>query len=139
MHYGDPVGREDVLAVFPEAAALIADALGRNVEEVRLEHRLIDDLGAESIDFLDIVYRLERAFRVKIPRGQIERHVRGGLSDQEFEKKGVLTEAGAARVREFLTEVPPERFPSRLRVADIPLLFTVETFCKIVVRSRREA
>src|SRR6266545_1891705 len=136
MRYGDPVSHGEVLEVFPRIAAIVADALGRDVEEIGLEKRLIEELGAESIDFLDIIYRLERAFGVKIPRGQIERQVRGGLPEQEFEKKGVLTDQGTTRLRDFLTEVPHERFPTRMKVADIPLLFTVETFCKIVVRSR---
>src|SRR6185503_2354280 len=59
------VRKEEILEVHPEVAAIVADALGRDVEEAALDRRLIEDLGAESIDFLDIVYRLERAFRVK--------------------------------------------------------------------------
>ena len=137
MRYADPVTRVEVDEVYPEVAAIIADALGKNPEEIAPGKRLIEDLGAESIDFLDIVYRLERAFRAKIPRGQIEKEARGGLSEREFEERGVLTAAGAARLREFLSEIPAERFPARLKVADIPLLFTVETFCRIVVRARR--
>ena len=49
----------------------MADALPCEIERVKLDSSLIDDLGAQSIDFLDIVFRLERAFKVKIPRGKI--------------------------------------------------------------------
>ncbi len=137
MAYADPVAANEVAEVYPKVAAIIADSLGRDVEDLAPDKALIGDLGAESIDFLDIVYRLERAFHVKIPRGQIEAQARGGLSEAEFESQGVLTAAGVARLREFLSEVPASRFRDRMKLVDLPSLFTVETFCKIVARARR--
>jgi hypothetical protein len=98
---------------------------------------LINDLGAESIDFLDIVFRLERAFKVKIPRGKIVEEARGNLSESEFETGGVLTPAGEARLKEFLNEVPADRFKSPMKAAEIARLFTTETFCKMVIRQQR--
>lgn len=117
----------------------MADALGCDVEKVKLDASLIDELGAESIDFLDIVFRLERAFKVKIPRGKILEDARGDLPESEFDKGGVVSEAGVQRLKNFLSEVPPERFKSPLSVADIPRLFTAETFCKMVIRQQRAA
>ena len=133
------VTKEEVLAIFPKVAATMADALGCDVERVKADAFLIDDLGAESIDFLDIVFRLERTFKVKIPRGKIVEEARGDLSESEFDKGGVVSDAGLERLRWFLSEVPPERFKSPLKVADIPRLFTTETFCKIVIRQQRAA
>jgi acyl carrier protein len=98
---------------------------------------LIADLDAESIDFLDLVFRLEKGFGVKIPRGKIVEDARGPLPEAEFETKGVVTEAGLARLREFLSEVPAERFKTPLKAADVPRLFTTETFCKVVIRAQR--
>jgi acyl carrier protein len=118
---------------------MIAEALVRDVEEVQLDSRLIEDLGAESIDFLDIVFRLEQLFRVEIPRGKIIEDARGDLSEEAFARDGYLTPEGLARVRGYLDEVPADRFPARLRIAEVPLLFTVETFCKVVVRALRES
>lgn len=137
MTHDAPVSREEIAAVYPQVAAIIADSLGCDAREVTAEKALIDDLGAESIDFLDIVYRLERAFRVKIPRGRIEAQARAGLPAREFENAGVVTAAGVARLAELLSEVPASRFRDRMKVADIPSLFTVETFCKIVARLKR--
>src|SRR4030095_470225 len=133
------VTKEEVQAIFPKVAATMADALGCDVERVKADAFLIDDLGAESIDFLDIVFRLERTFKVKIPRGKIVEEARGDLSESEFDKGGVVSDAGVERLRWFLSEVPPERFKSPLKVADIPRLFTTETFCKIVIRQQRAA
>src|SRR5215469_7679818 len=133
------ITRDEILAVFPNVAQTVADAIGCELEKVKLESSLIDDLGAESIDFVDIVFRLQRFFKVKIPRGKIVEEARGSLSEAEFEKAGVVSSAGVERLRVFLSEVPPDRFKSPLNIADIPRLFTVETFCKLVVRQQRNA
>jgi acyl carrier protein len=133
------ISKEDILAVYPTVAKTIADALGCDVDQVRLDVSLIEGLDAESIDFLDLVFRLERAFNVKIPRGKIIENARGDLSEAEFEQKGVVTEVGMERLRLFLSEVPAARLAAPLKVADIPRLFTAETFCKLVVRARRAA
>ena len=130
---------EEILAIYPKVAETMADALGRDVAELRRDASLIDDLGAESIDFLDIVFRLERTFKVKIPRGKLVEEARGHLSEAEFEKGGVVTDAGLERLKSFLNEVPAERFNASLKVADIPRLFTIETFCKIVLRQQKSA
>ncbi len=133
------ITKEEIQAVFPKVAETIADAIGCDVEKVKPDSSLIEDLGAESIDFVDIVFRLQKLFKVKIPRGKIVEEARGTLSEAEFEKAGVVSEAGVARLRAFLNEVPAERFKSPLNVADIPRLFTVETFCKMVIRQQRTA
>src|ERR1043165_8834941 len=108
------ISKEEINAVFPKVADTMADALGCDKEQVKLDSSLINDLGAESIDFLDIVFRLERAFKVKIPRGKIVEEARGELTEAEFEKGGLVSESGLARLRIFLNEVPAERFTSPL-------------------------
>jgi acyl carrier protein len=132
------ITKTDVDAIYGTVAKTIADALGCEVDEVKRDASLIDDLGAESIDFLDLVFRLERAFKVKIPRGKIVEDARGDLPEAEFEQKGVVTEAGIARLRAFLSEVPADRIAAPLKTADIPRLFTAETFAKLVIRAQRE-
>jgi acyl carrier protein len=132
------ITKEEISAVFPTVAETMADALGCDLAEVKPNASLIEDLGAESIDFLDMVFRLERAFKVKIPRGKIVENARGTLSEAEFEQKGIVTDVGLAQLKAYLSEVPPERFRSPLKVKDIPRLFTPETFCKLVIAAQRE-
>jgi acyl carrier protein len=131
------ISKQEIETVFPKVAQVIADALGCDVEDVKLDVPLIEGLDAESIDFLDLVFRLERSFGVKIPRGKIVEDARGDLPEADFEQKGIVTDAGLAQLRSFLTEVPDGRFKSPMKVADIPRLFTPETFCKVVVRAQR--
>lgn len=133
------ITQQDIDAIFPKVAGTIADALGCEEDDVKRDSSLIDDLGAESIDFLDLVFRLERAFKVKIPRGKIVEDSRGALSEAEFEQKGLVTDRGLAQLKAFLSEVPAERFRTPLKVAEIPRLFTAETFCKLVIRAQRAA
>ena len=133
------ISKEEIAAVYPKVAQIIADALGVDAAEVKLDVPLIEGLDAESIDFLDLVFRLERAFGVKIPRGKIVEDARGDLPESDFEQKGIVSEAGLKRLREFLSEVPADRFRAPLKSADIPRLFTPETFCKVVVRAQRAA
>jgi len=133
------ITREEIDAVYPKVAETIADALGCEVEDVKPESSLIEDLDAESIDFLDMVFRLERTFKVKIPRGKIVENARGTLSEAEFEQGGVLTDTGFAQLRSYLSEVSESRFRTPMKVKDIPRLFTPVTFCKLVVAAQKEA
>jgi hypothetical protein len=61
------------------------------------------------------------------------------MPEAEFEQKGVLTAAGLAQLKSYLSEIPAERFGNPMKVADIPRLFTPETFCKLVIHAQREA
>ena len=133
------ITKDEIDKVYPTVAATVADALGCDEDEVTPQASLIDDLNAESIDFLDIVFRLERAFKIKIPRGKIVENARGSLTEAEFEQNGIVTEAGFKQLRAYLSEVPADRFKTPTKVKDIPRLFTVETFCKLVVLAQRQA
>ena len=110
---------------------IIADALGRPEAEVRLESILMEDLGAESLDFLDIVFRLEREFGIQITRGEMERASRGDMTADEFAPGGVISERGLARLRELMPEAA-ERIKPGLRPSMILTLFTVQTFANMV-------
>jgi len=133
------ITRDEIMAVFPTIAATMADALGCDVDDIKLDVSLIEGLDAESIDFLDMVFRLERAFKIKIPRGKIVENARGALSEAEFEQNGLVTDAGLAQLRAYLSEIPAERFKTPTKVKDIPRLFTPETFCKLVISAQRSA
>ncbi len=131
------ISQGEIDALFPKVAEIIADALGCDEDDVKPTSSLINDLNAESIDFLDIVFRLEREFKVKIPRGKAIEEARGELTEAEFEQGGIVTPAGAEKLTAYLSEVPADRFPSPLKAAEIPKLFTIETFCKMVLREQK--
>ena len=123
--------------VYPKVREIIADVLVVDEDDVALTSRLIADLGAESIDFLDLVFQLEKEFSIKIPRGQLEKNARGELTEQEFEKNGIITEKGLIALKKYLNEVPESQFKASMKVNEIPMLFTVETFCKLILLAKQ--
>jgi acyl carrier protein len=84
--------------IFQEVQEVLVDALGVDDEEVTSDATLMGDLGAESIDFLDIVFRLEKAFGIKIPREELF-PVESMMNNPEFVSDGKLTEKGIAEIR----------------------------------------
>lgn len=111
--------------------AVIATSLGKDIAEVALDASLMQDLGAESLDLLDIVFGIEKEFGIEITRGEMERAARGDMTDEEFAPGGVISEAGLARLRELMPEVATRIAPG-LRAREILSLFTVQTFANMV-------
>lgn len=117
--------------VFEKVQETLVDALGVDDDEVTSEATLIGDLGAESIDFLDIVFRLEKAFDIKIPRGELFPE-NLAAADSGFVADGKVTEDGIAQLREKMPHADVDSFASDPQVSKIPDLFTVDMICKFV-------
>jgi len=109
----------------------VAEVLSIDPAKVNPHASLIDELGAESIDFLDLIFRLESAYGIKIPRDGIRLAAQGGLSDG-FEHAGIVTAAGLERLRVLMPEVDTSRLTSGFRSHQIPSLFSPETFVRLV-------
>lgn len=118
--------------VLEKVQSIIADALYVEKGEVVREASLMRDLGAESIDFLDIVFRLEKEFSIKLPKGEAERRARGNLTEEEFAINGQIQEKGLACLRVAMPEVDASLIKQGLYVRDIASLFTVATFERMV-------
>lgn len=131
-----PASAADVQKIEQQVREVVAEALARDLAEVKLETLLMGDLGAESLDFLDIVFKLERAFDIQITRGEMERAARGSMSDEEFAPGGVISETGLARLRELMPEAS-SRIQPGLRPAQILSLFSVRTFANLVLAKRQ--
>ena len=90
--------------VFSKVQTALVDALGVDEEEVTPQARLVGDLGAESIDFLDIVFRLEKAFDIKIPRGEL--FPEDILTNAEYVQNGKVTPEGLDAARRPACRLP---------------------------------
>lgn len=123
--------------VYEKVRTCIGEALGLDRDDMHYASRLIGDLGAESLDFLDIAFRIERAFDIRIPRGGVEAASKEGLAEGEsYEVNGVLTAAARTRLAAYMPEVPVEEFRDGLKVSEVAGLFRVGTFCNLVIRLR---
>jgi acyl carrier protein len=116
--------------VFQKIQAALVDALGVDEEDVTPEATLVGDLGAESIDFLDIVFRLEKAFDIKIPRGEL--FPEDVLTDSNYVQDGRVTEQGLAELRKRMPFANLDEFAKNPTVQDFPNLLTVADMCRFV-------
>jgi acyl carrier protein len=120
-------------AVLAKVRGAFADALGLSLDEVEFGSVVLSGLGAESLDLLDIAFRLERAFDIRIPRGGIEQTSRQGLEESEpYEVAGVLTRSALDRLAEAMPEVPAAEFRDGLKTSEVATLLRVGTFYNIV-------
>jgi acyl carrier protein len=117
--------------LYKHVLACVADVLAIDPGKIGPNASLIDELGAESLDFLDLLFRLETSFNVKIPRDGIRQIAQDGLADG-FENAGVLTPAALERLKILMPEVEASKLAPGLRAHQLPNLFTVETFVRLV-------
>ena len=120
--------------IFLKVQEAFCEALGLDEDEILPESKVFDDLGAESLDLLEIVYLLEHEFGIKIPRDGIKEESKTDLDPADYEVDGVLTELALEKLRELMPEVPSEEIKPGLLAAEIPKLFRVQTFVHIVTR-----
>ena len=116
--------------IFTKIQGALVDALGVDDDEVTPEATLVGDLGAESIDFLDIVFRLEKAFDIKIPQGELL--PQDVLTSAEYVQEGKLTEAGLEELRKRIPFVDLDKFAENPVVQDFPNVMTVADMCRYV-------
>jgi acyl carrier protein len=121
------LSRDEIMDKVREA---LVDALGVDEDEVVPTARISADLGAESIDFLDIVFRLEKAFNIKIPRGDL--FPDNILTSEEFVQNGKLTEKGLAELKTRMPHADLTEFAKNPNVQDIADLFTVDMIVRFI-------
>ena len=132
----------DEKVIYEKVKESVVEALGVDDAEVTPDAVLFDDLGAESLDLLDIVFRLEKEFGIKIPRGGIQADALAAegenLKDEDLVVDGVLTPLGIEKLKISMPEVDPSRITEGFRVDDIATLFTVQTFVHITQKLLEE-
>ena len=120
----------DVDAAVKEA---VVEALALDDDEVTPESTLMDDLGAESIDLLDILFRIEKSTGVKIEASDLGDYMQGGIPDDEFsDENEVITEKGAQHLKTVMPQVDPDDLAGSLKAEEVITLFTVENLSQMV-------
>ncbi len=122
-----PMSREEIFARVKET---LIEALGVDEDEVVGKATLTGDLGAESIDFLDMVFRLEKAFNIKVPRGEL--FPENILTNPKFVNGKKLTAAGLAELRKRMAHADLTGFENNPKVDRIAELFTVDAIVRYV-------
>lgn len=117
--------------IYQKVSATLVEALNVDEEDIKPQATLQGDLGAESIDFLDIVFRLEREFGIKIPRGELfpESIFQG---DPDFVQDGRVTDKGLSELRSRMPFADLATFEKNPQVTNISDLFTVEMITRYI-------
>ena len=116
--------------IFDKVREALVDALGVEDDEVTGEATLQGDLDAESIDFLDIVFRLEKAFDIKIERGEL--FPEDILTNTDYVQDGKVNEAGILKLRERMPFADLTKFEAEPLVQNLGQQLTVKDMCNFV-------
>ena len=118
--------------IYTKVSATLVEALNVDEEDIKPTATLQGDLGAESIDFLDIVFRLEREFGIKIPRGELfpESIFQG---DPELVQDGRVTEKGLQELRAKMPFADLTKFEANPELSNLSDLFTVDLITRYIL------
>ncbi len=116
--------------IFAKVQEVLEEALGVDADEVTPTATIGEDLGAESIDYLDISFRLEKAFGIKI--GETEMFDQSVLSNPQYVQDGKVTAEGLSQLKAKMPHADWSEFEADPQVDNLPSVFTVEMICKFV-------
>ncbi len=111
----------------------VVGALGVGEDEATPDATLMDDLGAESIDLLDILFRIERSTGVKIQASDLGEYIQGGIPDDEFgDDNGIVTRKGLEHLHKVMPQLDPDENEGKLEAEKVISHFTVQNLADMV-------
>jgi acyl carrier protein len=120
--------------ILEQLKPLLVEVLGVRPDEIFSHCELVGDLGAESIDLLDLTFRIEESFKVRIEANELEREAIRQMPGGVYERDGYLTDEALAEIRRAAPELDQKKLVAGLRKADIPALLTVGFFVSLIQR-----
>ncbi len=124
--------------VWARLVPLISEVTGAKEDQIRMESGLVQDLGAESVDLLDLSFLIEEHFGVTIEADEFERQASKRLTTGVYEKDGLLTAEAIEELQKALPELPPGRLKPGLRKTELPSLLNVAVFVHLIQRKLAE-
>lgn len=122
--------REEIDSAVKEA---VTEALALDEDEVTPDATLMDELGAESIDLLDILFRIEKSVGVKIEASDLGDHIQGGIPDEEFgDENDVITPKGMEQLKKVMPQIDAEELEGNLKADEVISYFTVQNLSDMV-------
>lgn len=124
--------------IFQKLLPLVQEVTGAREEQITMDAVLMEDLGAESLDLLDLSFLIEETFGVTIEADEFERRARDHMPDAVYEENGFLTETALEELRRALPEVPPEKLRQPLAKIALPSVLNVAVFVHLIQRKIAE-
>ncbi len=118
--------------IYEKVSATLVDALNLDQDEIKPTSTLQGDLGAESIDFLDVIFRLEREFAIKIPRNELFPESIFQGDPEYFDENGLVNQKGLQLLREKMPFADISKFERNPELSAISDLFTVDMICRYI-------
>lgn len=113
----------------------VAKSLVKNEGDITLKSRIIEDLGADSLDFMDIIFQLESAFSIKLKKEHFDFIIASGLTKEEAIVDGKISEEAKGRLKVWLPELPLE---GGLAPKDLANYLTIESLCFVISKNLSE-
>jgi len=126
-----PVDRS---SIEPRVIDIVARALQRPPEDVHLSSSFWSDLGAESLDMLDIAFSLERTFGIRVPHSDLVSRAIDRFGEESILQNGMLTDFAAELIRRSMPELDATRIQPGMRPMDFRKMITVESVIRVVNR-----
>ena len=127
--------REEIIKGVTECVARV---VAKTPDRIRLDMKIIDDCGADSLDLLDLIFQLEQAFNIKISPRDLERRTQAKIGDNPMEINGAYSPEALNVLKTMMPEATPDEFHSALKPSELPYRFRVETFVNLVSRMLEE-
>ncbi len=124
--------------IFQKLLPLLSDVTGVAESKITMESGLMEDLGAESLDLLDLSFLIEETFAVALEADAFEREATARIPGGSFEKDGYLTPEALRELQKAMPEVPPEKFKPGMKKMEIPSVLNVGVFVHIIQRKLNE-
>ena len=124
--------------IFKKLIPLVQEITGAKQDNIKMESNLMEDLGAESIDLLDLSFLIEETFGVTIEADEFERQASKYIPGGRYEQDGFLTAEAIEQLKKALPEVPPEKLRPGLKKIEVPSVLNVAVFVHIIQRKLSE-
>lgn len=121
--------REDI---FNGIKDCLVEVLDINRSDIHETSKLIDDLGADSLDLLDLIFQLEQHFKIKLSARKFEKQIQKELGDTPLEVEGIYTKEAMTLIRKYMTEIPENELCDGLTIQEFPKRFRVSTMINLV-------
>ena len=123
--------------IFNAMRSLVADSLALKEDEIQPQCRLTDDLGADSLDFIDMIFAIEKKFGIKLRDGELDFILRLDFSSPQVMRQGYLTLETIERLKKRLPALDQVQDPAKVTPGQLFSLITIETLCIMVEEELR--
>jgi acyl carrier protein len=114
----------------------IVDAVGVSYSEIDLHSQIVNDLGADSLDLVELVYQIETKFGISLQRGAIMERIKSVMPEEEFlDEEGFITPRGKEMIRKEVPELGALTFAEKMTFNAVVSYFTVEIFVNLIARA----